>query len=63
MKNQETFLFGEFEGQLISEVMKTNPSYVRWALKIPNFNVELKKIFENTKIDYKKIYPILKNAQ
>jgi hypothetical protein len=63
MADQERFSFGEFEGQLISDVMKSHPSYVKWAMKTPNFNVELKKLYENTKIDYKSVYQMLKEKK
>ena len=62
-ENEERFSFGEFEGQLISDVKKSNPSYVKWAMKTPNFNVVFKKMYENTKVDYKSVYQTLKNTK
>ena len=62
-ENEERFSFGEFEGQLISDVLKTDPSYVKWVMKTPNFNVEFKKMYDNTNVDYKSVYQMLKEKK
>jgi len=42
--SDQTFLFGKHKGELIVDVLKTDPSYIKWVLNTPDMSETLKKL-------------------
>ena len=55
--NLPAFLFGKYKGQAISDVIKSDPSYIKWLMSTENLNKGLKVIIENLQ------YPSIKKPK
>ena len=49
-----TFLLGKYKGRAITDIIKIDPSYIKWLMSTENLNKGLKVIIENLQNPVKK---------